>query len=148
MNRSMEERKMKKWFAKELKIEKSEQMIKSDDYTEYLALEALEIPMSCRIDKPRIFFNQFPKLKCLSCDPELLKFFGKKDRLEIFIFPEKIKEIKKKHFEGLTRLQVIQLPVDVESIEEGCFDRMTHLESVKCKFSQLKLFNRKKLKTI
>ena len=141
-------KKFRKLFQKELKINKKEKLVNYNDYLDYKTLEALEIPLKSQIDNSEKFFSTLSTVKCLCCNPELLKDFKDKTRLKSFIIPEKVTEVKVDQFVGFTNLEVLQIPQTVKIDDERVFRDLNNIHTLKCKFNQLQLFDKKKLKTI
>ena len=135
-------------YAKELTISHEVKLISKDAYKGYVSIESLEIPMRTKIEFPEIFFEQFPLLNCLSCHPEYLQYLKHPEKIESFHIPDKLEILKRGMFSKLKSVEMIQIPLQVKYIEEGTFDGLDNLHTIKCRFEQLKYFNKKKLKTI
>ena len=141
--------KLKMYFQKELIIDENEFIKKGEMYyTNYRRIETMTLPQNIKLNNPKDFFDSFPRLKWLICDPSLLIHFERKDQLEFFGIPEGIGEIKAKIFKGFKNIQTLHLCQSLEIIEKKTFDHLTNLTSVKCKINHLKYIQRKKLKTI
>ena len=134
--------------TKELSVSHDVVLISRDKYKEYINIETLEIPLKTKIEFPEYFFNQFPLLHCLSCNSEYLRYLSHPERIDYFIIPEKLETLQSGMLPKLKSIEMIQIPLHVKYIEQGAFDGLDNLEYVKCRFNQLKYFDKKKLKTI
>ena len=128
-----------------LKINKKLNEIYLRNYEDYKNINKLIIPLKINVYQPDRFFANFNYLKYVSCNPEFLQYIVNKDLIEIFVIPNKVKEIKKEYFQGFKNIKIFEIPNSIEVIEEESFNDLVNVENLSCSFDRMKYFDKKEL---